>query len=432
MTLPFNPPERANWFIHDRFGMFIHWGLYALGARHEWLMNFEEIDPATYRKYFEHYDPDLYNPHEWAETARRAGMKYAVITAKHHEGFCNWDSQLTDYKVTNTPYGKDVLQEWVTAFREAGLKIGFYYSLIDWHHPDFTIDSMHALRNHHDAFEMNKTRDMNRYRQYLHGQVRELLTNFGKIDLIWFDFSYPERKWHDGTPGKDHTDWDSENLLKLVRELQPEILVNNRLDLPFGAADFYTPEQYQPESWPTNQGQRVMWELCQTFSGSWGYYRDEQTWKSPDQLIKMLINTVACGGNLLMNVGPTARGTFDKRANAALDVYHEWLKVNGRAIYGCTQSDFTPPFGCRYTQNGNRLYLHIFNWPFQEISLPGLAGKVEYAQLLNDASEILLASPHHITLVGEEAPEVEAGTLTLTLPVQKPDVQVPVIELFLK
>jgi alpha-L-fucosidase len=262
--------------------------------------------------------------------------------------------------------------------------------------------------------------------------VRELLTNFGKIDIIWFDFSYPDRAWHDGTPGKGHADWDSEKLLKMVRELQPEILVNNRLDLPFGAADFYTPEQYQPESWPTVQGQRVMWELCQTFSGSWGYYRDEQTWKSPDQLIKMLINTVACGGNLLMNVGPTARGTFDKRATAALDVYHEWLKVHGRAIYNCTQSDFTPPPGCRYTQNGNRLYLHIFSWPFQEISLPGLAGKVEYAQFLNDASEVLLAAPHHITLVGEAAPEVETGTLTLTLPVQKPGVQVPVIELYLK
>jgi alpha-L-fucosidase len=427
--MTFEPPARAKWFLQDRFGMFIHWGLYSLGARHEWLMNREEIDPQTYHKYFEHFNPDLYDPNEWAQVARKAGMRYAVITAKHHEGFCLWDSKLTDYKATNTPYGKDLVQPWVKAFREAGLKVGFYYSLLDWHHPDFPIDFYHPLRNQPDALELNKQRDIRRYQEYLHGQVRELLTDFGKIDLIWFDFSYPDRQ-HRGIPGKGHKDWESEKLLELVRQLQPDILVNHRLDLPYGAADFYTPEQYQPQCWPTVEGLQVVWESCQTFSGSWGYYRDEQTWKSPAQLIEMLINDVACGGNLLMNVGPTGRGTLDRRATQALEEYRKWMSLHSRAIYNCTQSEFTPPPGCRYTQNGKRLYVHIYNWPFQEIFLPDLAGKVEYAQFLNDASEIKLEAPSHIQPVGD-AQDLGNGALHLELPVQKPDVIVPVIELFL-
>jgi alpha-L-fucosidase len=209
-----------------------------------------------------------------------------------------------------------------------------------------------------------------------------------------------------------------------VRELQPNIMVNNRLDLPTELADVHTPEQYQPRGWLHIDGQPVVWETCQTFSGSWGYHREESTWKSPEQLIKMLINTVATGGNLLMNVGPTARGIFDDRALAALDVYARWMKLHSRSIYGCTQSEFTAPSGCRYTQNGGRLYLHIFDWPFKHLYLDGLKERVKYAQLLNDASEIHFAPPR---LAMDEAEDA----LVLELPVVKPDVVVPVVELFL-
>jgi alpha-L-fucosidase len=413
----------TSWFIQDRFGMFIHWGAYAAAARHEWIKSREEIDDAHYQTYVDHFDPDLYDPKEWARTARQAGMKYAVITAKHHEGFCLWDSKLTDYKATNTPAKRDLLQAWVSAFRDAGLKVGFYYSLIDWHHPEFPIDIYHPLRNHPDALEMNKTRDVRKYAAYLHGQTRELLTQFGKIDIIWFDFSYAGRDYK-GMPGKGHDDWQSEKLLQMVRELQPHIIVDNRLDLPAENADIHTPEQFQPRGWVHVDGKPVVWETCQTFSGSWGYYRDEYTWKSPEQLVQMLVNSVACGGNLLMNVGPTARGVFDQRALDALGVYGEWLRLNARSIYGCTQSAFTAPPDCRFTQNGKRLYLHVFNWPFRHIHIDGLKGKVAYAQLLHDASEIKIA---------EKSWDVETGgeTLTLELPVRKPDVVVPVIELFL-
>jgi alpha-L-fucosidase len=413
----------TSWFIQDRFGMFIHWGAYAAAARHEWIKSREEIDDAHYQTYVDHFDPDLYDPKEWARTARQAGMKYAVITAKHHEGFCLWDSKLTDYKATNTPAKRDLLQAWVSAFRDAGLKVGFYYSLIDWHHPEFPIDIYHPLRNHPDALEMNKTRDVRKYAAYLHGQTRELLTQFGKIDIIWFDFSSAGRDYK-GMPGKGHDDWQSEKLLQMVRELQPHIIVDNRLDLPAENADIHTPEQFQPRGWVHVDGKPVVWETCQTFSGSWGYYRDEYTWKSPEQLVQMLVNSVACGGNLLMNVGPTARGVFDQRALDALGVYGEWLRLNARSIYGCTQSAFTAPPDCRFTQNGKRLYLHVFNWPFRHIHIDGLKGKVAYAQLLHDASEIKIA---------EKSWDVETGgeTLTLELPVRKPDVVVPVIELFL-
>ena len=429
MLKPAPTAGNTTWFTHDRFGMFIHWGLYALPARHEWVKSREELDDAHYQRYFNHFNPDLYDPRAWARAARSAGMKYVVLTAKHHEGFCLWDTKYTDYKVTNTPYGKDLLHPFVDAFRAEGLHVGFYYSLIDWHHPDFPIDIFHPLRNRPDVAELNTGREMQRYAAYMRDQVRELLTDFGKIDIIWFDFSYPERAYN-GLPGKGRHDWESQDLLDLTRELQPEIIVDNRLDLPVGDADVYTPEQFQPREWVHVDGQPVVWETCQTFSGSWGYHRDETSWKSPEQLIQMLVNTVATGGNLLMNVGPTARGRFDERALAALAVYAEWMDLHGRAIYGCTQSEYVAPADCRFTQNGNRLYLHIFAWPFRHIHLDGMAGKVAYAQLLTGASEIKLLEPGRHT--ERSSSSTAADTLTLEVPVVKPDVVVPVIELFLK
>lgn len=418
------------WFVHDRFGMFIHWGLYALPARHEWVKSKELIDNENYEKYFKHFDPDLFDARQWARAAREAGMKYFVITTKHHEGFCLWDTQQTDYKVTNTPIGRDLLREVVDAFRAEGLHIGFYYSLIDWHHPDFPIDVFHPLRDREDAAELNKGRDVKKYAAYMREQVRELLTNFGKIDVLWFDFSYPTSVYK-GLPGKGHADWESDELLKMIRELQPNAMVNNRLDLADVAPDMATPEQYQPTEWVKHNGEPVVWEACQTFSGSWGYHRDETTWKSPEQLIQMLINTVACGGNLLMNVGPTARGNLDERALDALGEYAEWMRVHQRSIYGCTQSEYTAPNGCVYTQNGKRLYVHVYTWPFEHLHLPGLDGKVDYAQLLNDGSEIGMKVNDWIA--GQLAKSgASQQTLSLTLPIVKPDVVVPVIELFLK
>lgn len=295
------PESRKAWFVNDRFGLFIHFGLYALPARHEWIKNFEELTDDDYQPYFDNFDPDLYDPVAWAKCARAAGMKYVVLTTKHHEGFCLWDTKATDYKVTNTPYGNDLLGPFVEAFRAEGLRVGFYYSLLDWHHPDFTVDPRHPQRNHPDAAALNQARDGRRYAEYMREQVRELLTWFGKIDIMWFDFSYAD-----------------------------------------------------------------------------------------------------------------------------------WMAVHARSIHGCTQSQYTAPPDCRLTQNGNRLYLHIFNWPFRHLHFDAIAGKVDYAQFLHDGSEVSWLKP------GPGAPHsntrlaVSDDMLTFMLPVRRPPVTVPVIEIFLK
>lgn len=419
----------TSWFVRDRFGMFIHWGLYALPARHEWVKQHERLTNEQYQKYFNHFNPDLYNPKEWAKLAREAGMKYFVVTSKHHEGFCLWDSKHTDYKATNTPYGEDLLKPMVEAFRAEGIKVGFYYSLIDWHHPQFTIDHIHPQRDDQAFREKEKGRDIRKYAEYLHRQVRELLTRFGTIDILWFDFSYP------GKDGKGRDDWQSEKLVKMVRSLQPDIIIDNRLDLP-GAGDIETPEQYVPtEGLRDEKGNPVVWEGCQTFSGSWGYHRDEATWKTVPMLVEMLINHVSRGGNLLLNVGPTARGEFDERAQDRLRGMGEWMKRHNRSIYGCgpAPTDLPTPQDCRYTYNATtkRLYLHVFAWPFRNIHLPNLAGRLKYAQLLNDASEVAFRDEQAKVHTGLNA-KTPGRAVTLELPIVKPNVAVPVVELFLK
>jgi alpha-L-fucosidase len=410
-------PGDTSWFTEARFGLFIHWGLYALGARHEWLKNQEQMDDARYERYFKFFDPDLYDPTLWAKAASGAGMKYFVVTTKHHEGFCLWDSDVTDYKATNTPAKRDLLQPMVEAFRAEQMRVGFYHSLIDWHHPDFTVDSVHPQRNLSDEekAKFDVGREMTRYQKYLHAQVGELLTRFGQIDILWADFSYRD---------KGRAAWDSENLYQLIREKMPKVILNDRLDLDSGW-DVKTPEQFQPRSWVQVGGKPVVWEACQTFSGSWGYHRDEASWKSVDMLVQMLIDTVSKGGNLLLNVGPTGRGEFDARALDRL-----------AGIYGCTQApaDLGPaPQDCRYTYNPktNRLYVHVFAWPFGQLYLDGLdPARVEYAQLLSDGSEVLMRGieewQEHFS--GDH----KRGGLSLRVPVGKPDVTVPVIELFLK
>ena len=427
-------PGDTAWFRHDRFGMFIHWGLYSMPARHEWVKNIECIPEEHYDKYFKYFNPDLYDPKEWARQAKAAGMRYVVLTTKHHEGFCMFDSKYTDYKCTNTPAGRDLVREYVDAFRAEGMHIGFYYSLIDWHHPDFPIDQLHPRRKDENAYELNQGRDMHKYAEYMRNQVTELLTNYGKIDVLWFDFSYKkDPKWPEWMKGKGKDDWEAEELIATARRLQPGIIIDNRTEIE---QDLWTPEQWQPTEWVRHNetGELVTWEACQTFSGSWGYYRDEQTWKSPEMLIRMLVNTVSIGGNLLMNVGPTSRGYIDRRAENALKVYADWMKYNSRAIYGCTMAEpeFTAPADCRFTQSvdGKRLYLHIFAYPFAHLQLRGLAGKVDYAQFLHDGSEVLFTEGK-MDHFGEALPEGD-DLLVLKLPPVKPDCLVPVVELFLK
>lgn len=421
-------PDTA-WFVQSRLGLFIHWGTYALAARHEWVKRHERRTTEDYRRYFDHFEADLYDPRAWARVAREAGMKYFVVTTKHHEGFCLWDTKHTDYKAPNTPTGRDLLRPMVEAFRAEGLKVGFYYSLLDWHHPDYPVDKFHPQAEDTAFREATKGRDVRKYAAYMRAQVRELLTQFGRIDLLWFDFSFP------GPDGKGRDDWESEKLLALVRELQPHVLIDNRLDLP-GSGNFETPEQYVPQDGIVDaEGRPVVWEGCQTFSGSWGYHRDEASWKSSAQIVQMLVNHVSRGGNLLLNVGPTARGEFDHRALERLRALGAWMHHHGRAIYGCGRApaEWPEPRDCRYTWDGarRRLYCHVFAWPFKELHLPELAGRLKYAQLLNDGSEIKFRDslgPREGHLHGTP----REREVILELPTLQPPVEVPVIELFVE
>ena len=415
----------------NRFGMFIHWGLYALAARHEWVKSREEIPDDVYQRYFEHFFPDRYDPREWARAAREAGVRYVVLTTKHHEGFCLWDTAQTDYKVTKTPWGRDLLKPFVEAFREEGLRVGFYYSLLDWHHPDYTTDIHHPSRNDEKVRRADAQRDLPRYAAYIRAQVRELLSNYGDIDMMFYDFSVRDHRTGTAIKGRDV--WESEELVKLTRELQPGILINDRLDLldTDWGWDFRTPEQVLLREPPKKDGKPVLWETCQTFSGSWGYHRDESTWKTVEQLVKLLVDTVSKGGNLLLNVGPTARGDLDARAVERLAGVGEWMRFHDRSIYGCTfaPEGLFPPADCRLTYNPvtNRMYVHVFSWPpTGEIYLDGFADRTRYAQLLNDASELRIGAREDWQW-GEDG----RNTLSLKLPVRKPDVAVPVIELYL-
>jgi alpha-L-fucosidase len=434
--------------------MFIHWGLYALPARHEWMQTNEQVPAEVYeQRYLGRFDPDRYEPSAWAAAAAEAGMRYLVVTSKHHEGFCLWDSSLTDFKSTNTPARRDLLRPMLDAFRGRGLRVGVYHSLIDWHHPDYTIDSVHPLRNHPERLRLNESRDMDRYRGYLHGQVRELLTEYGDIDILWPDFSVPIDEpgvarsksvdearaimtiLGDDPNGpvdfKSARDWDSRGLMSMVRELRPEILVNDRLGLS-DDYDFVTPEQELPESIPTRDGVPMAWEICQTFSGSWGYHRDESSWKSVEELVGLLATTVGGGGNLLLNVGPTARGEFDDRALARLAGIGGWMRQHARSIYGCGRAPedvrAALPDGvvATYDPTSGRGYLHLLTWPSGPLLLRGLRSQVRYVQLLNDASEIVEAPSADRDALGAGEDD-----LVLRIPPRRPGVAVPVLELFL-
>ncbi len=425
---------RRAWWTHDRFGMFIHFGLYSALGRHEWVQSIERIAPDAYEKrYMPRFDPDLFDARDWARRAKKAGMKYMVLTAKHHEGFCLWDTQTTDFKITNTPFKRDLVREYVEAARAEGLRVGFYFSIKDWHHPDYLIDATHPLRPKagftDESYEKaNEGRDWNRYRDCMYAQVKELLSNYGKIDIIWYDYTLKVKY------GKNWKHWESVELMKLTRKLQPGILVDSRLDLmdTEDGWDFVTPEQCRVTQWPQVDGKNAPWETCQTFSGSWGYYRDEETWKSPHQLIELLVNSVAFGGNLILNVGPTGRGEFDYRACDRLDAIGAWMHFNSRSIYGCTAAppEFKTPVDSLLTYNPetNRLYIHLVNYPMGALPFD-FADKVEYAQFLHDGSELTIRK-------GASIQHSQGGDLgrrdNIVLPMKKPNVEIPVIELFLK
>lgn len=403
MTFYEERKQRTAWYTKDRFGMFIHWGLYAIPARGEWVRNQEKLSTEDYQKYFDEFNPTCYEPREWARIAKNAGMKYAVLTAKHHDGFCLFDSQYTDYKSTNTQCRRDLVREYLEAFRAEGIRVGLYYSLLDWHHPDYPHygDQHHPMRDN-EAWK-GATHNWDNYITYFHSQVRELLTNYGKIDLLWFDFSYKSEALK-GTAFEEMMGetWKATELVKMIRSLQREIIIDNRLggdckkaEPEFYSGDFVSPECMMPADPILDElGRPVPWELCLTLDNNWGYAKHKPgNYKTTKNVIEMLVECVSMGGNMLINVGPNAKGEFPKQSVRIFNEIGEWMKKNSECIYGCTTSEYPVPRFGRYTQNGKKLYAHVYHRFTDAVCLPGLHNKVKKARLLEDGCELSIARP---------------------------------------
>ena len=386
--------NRTKWFTHDRFGMFIHWGLYAIPARGEWVMSHEEIPLDEYKKYFDLFDPVDCDPKQWVKAAKNAGMKYVVLTAKHHDGFCLFDSAYTDYKITNTKAGRDIVKEFVDACHEEDIKAGLYFSIIDWSHPDFPKygDRQHPQRN--DVTYKDEQIDFDRYLEFMHNQVREIVSNYGKIDLLWFDFSY------DDMCGEK---WRATDLVNMVRKYQPDVIMDNRLEgngdnhgsLITGnptvfSGDFVSPEQIlPPEGVVDYMGNPVPWELCCTMNNHWGYCNFDHLFKPASMLIRKLVECVSKGGNMILNVGPDARGNIPKESFAILDEIGEWMKLNGESIYGCGKSELPKPEWGRYTQKDDVIYAHVYETPLGALPLTGVGPKeLDKVYYLENGSEM--------------------------------------------
>jgi len=385
--------ERTKWFREARFGMFIHWGLYAIPARGEWVRNKEKITVEDYQPFFESFNPTDYNPREWAKVAKDAGMKYAVMTAKHHDGFCLFDSEFTEYKSTNTPAGRDLMKEYVEAFRAEGLKVGFYYSLLDWHHPDYPHygDGIHPMTNNEKWKDAEH--DFDNYVNYMHNQVRELATNYGKIDVFWFDFSYGKMSGEK---------WKSTELVNMVRELQPGVLIDNRLggnmeaeNPEIYAGDFDGPEQVIPHKGIFDEQDRpIPWEACITLNNDWGYSTNND-YKSARDVVHALVNVVSKGGNLLLNVGPDAKGNIPQKSLEILAEVGDWMEFNSESIYGCGPAPFPKPEWGRYTMCNDTLYGHILGSNIGQYYLQGMKGKLKNARLVHDGREAFIGPYWH-------------------------------------
>ncbi len=342
--------RRMKWWHEAKFGMFVHWGLYSVVGRHEWVMEMEGIPVKEYEPLADQFKPKPNAARAWAQLAKRAGMKYMVMTTKHHEGFCNFDSKLTDYCATKRGPGRDLVREYVDAARAEGLRFGFYYSLMDWHHPD-------------GARSLTDEAARRRFVDYINGQVRELMTNYGKVDVLWYDVPWP----------LDAKGWESVAMNTMVRKLQPDIIINNRSKIP---EDFDTPEQRIVAS-----AERP-WESCMTLNDSWGYHVADDGWKTPKTVIRNLITCAHDGGNYLLNIGPTGDGSIPLESVRILSAVGDWTHKNGKAIYGADRCQPSRSRFASFSRKGNTLFMHVHYWPGETIVLGNLLNKVKSVRLL--------------------------------------------------
>ena len=424
---PLSKDERMKWWRDARFGMFIHWGLYAVPAGQwkgkqipgigEWIMERADIPVSEYEPLAQQFNPVKFNADEFVGIAKNAGMKYIVITSKHHDGFCLWDSEVSDYDIMDaTPFKRDILKELSKACKKQGIKLCFYHSIMDWHHPD-------AQRPFYPDYNDGKKSNPNfaRYvENYMKPQLKELITKYGPLGVLWFD----------GEWIKDWTEPQAKDLYDYVRALQPNIVINNRIGkgrkgmegLSKGdqeyAGDFGTPEQQIPATGLPG----VDWESCMTMNDTWGYKSYDDNWKSSEELIQNLADIASKGGNFLLNVGPTAEGLIPDASVERLAAIGEWMKINSESIYGTTASPLGKlPWG-RCTAKPGKLYLHVFDWPTNlRLEVPGLKNQVKKAYLLSDKKRTRLSVRRELK-----------DKITVRIPREAPDAANTVVVLEIK
>ena len=411
---PAERDARMKWFRDARFGMFIHWGVYSVPAGEwkgnkgygEWFLEETRMPVSEYEKFARQFNPVKFDAQQWVEIAKGAGVKYIVITSKHHDGFGMYRSKLTDWCIKSTPFQRDPLKELAAACKEAGITFCLYHSIMDWHHPDWG-----QRRKWNDKVPSTPP-NMDRYTEYMKGQLKELVTGYGPLGILWFD-------------GEWEPPWTHErgvDLYRYVRSLQPSIIVNNRVGKARAgmsgmdqgkdrAGDYGTPEQEIPA---TGFGPGVDWESCMTMNNHWGYNKADQNWKSTQVLIRNLIDCASKGGNYLLNVGPTSEGLIPGPSVERMAEIGQWMKVNGESIYGTTASPFKKLAFGKCTQKPGKLYLHVFQWPRDGKLLVPVANQVKKAYLL--------AQP----TVELKAEKSDAGQ-TLIVPAAAPDANASVV-----
>ncbi|MBN1388858.1 MAG: alpha-L-fucosidase [Bacteroidales bacterium] len=415
--------NRMDWWREARFGMFIHWGLYAIPAGEwegttnhaEWIRTTAQIPLETYDELLDQFNPVEFNADQWVKMAKDAGMKYIVITSKHHDGFCLFDSEYTDFDVMSTPFKRDILKELSDACAGQDIVMCWYHSIMDWHHPDY------LPRRNWETDRPTEGADMDRYiEEYLKNQLAELTGNYGKIGVLWFDGEWEETWTHER--GVD--------LYNYVRELQEDIIINNRVDKGRQGmqgmtkegefkGDFGTPEQEIPDTGLPG----IDWETCMTMNNHWGYNKYDDNWKSSEDLIQKLVDIASKGGNFLLNVGPKADGTFPEESIERLKAIGDWMAIYGESIYGTSASPFSSlEWGrCTKKQEGKntRLYLHVFDWPGDNnITLPAFDNKIIDAFIMDGMIK-----------TGVERKD---GQIIINLPAEAPDEYSSVIILDVK
>ena len=372
------------WWRDAKFGLFVHWGPVSLTGREiGWSRGGErrgtggtgETPVEVYDNLYKQFNPTEFDAREWVAIAKAAGMKYLVFTSKHHDGFSMFASALTDYKITNSPFNRDVVGELAKACHEAGLRLGFYYSPPDWHHPDY------------------RTANHARYIEYLHGQLRELCTNYGRLDIVWFD----------GLGGRAE-DWNADPLFQMIRELQPHVLINNRAGL---AGDFDTPEQ-QVGHFQTDRP----WESCITICRQWAWRPDDEM-KSLKECVDTLVRCVGGDGNLLLNVGPMPTGEIEPRQVERLREVGAWLKPYGRSLYGTRGGPFRPGLWGATTYRGNRIYVHVLDWLEEDVTLPPIQRRIVRSSVLTGGKATVEQTDESIRIAVPAADRQELDTIVV-------------------